>query len=114
SDRTPWRGRYCRPACRYGRSWLRPPTLLGALDHLTLERSDRCRRVQPLGAGLGAVENGVAAIEAERVLEIVEPLAGPLVAGVLDPAIGLEQNGRPKIAVAVPPVGRASRRAAGA
>ena len=89
-------------------------SLLGALDHLALERGDGCRRVQPFGAGLGAVQDGVAAIEAERVLEVVKPLAGPLVAAVFDPAVGLKQDGRAEIAVAVPPVRRAGGRAAGA
>jgi len=32
----------------------------------------------------------VTAIEPERIFEIVEPLAGALVAAVFDPALGLE------------------------
>src|SRR5204862_379576 len=76
--------------------------------HQLLDLGDRLGRVEALGAGLGAVHDGVAAVEAERVLERVEPLAGPLVAAVGDPAIGLQQHGRPEIALAVPPVGGAA------
>ena len=56
----------------------------------------------------------MAAIEPEGIFELVEPLAGALVAAVLDPAIGLQQDGRAKIAVAVPPIRRTGCRAAGA
>ena len=49
----------------------------------------------------------MAAIEAERVFQPIEPLARRLVAGVDQPAIGLEQHGRAEIALAVPPIARA-------
>src|SRR5579872_2961813 len=84
------------------------------LDHLQLELGDRFRRVEALRAGLGTVHDGVAAIEAERILEIVEPLTGGLIAAVLHPAIGLQKSRRAEIAVAVPPIARAGGRAAGA
>ena len=51
-----------------------------ALDHHLLDLGDRLRRVQILRAGLGAVHDGVAAIEPERIFELVEPLAGGFVA----------------------------------
>ena len=38
--------------------------------------------VEALRAGRGAIQDGVAAVEPERVFEIVEPLAGCLVAAV--------------------------------
>ena len=82
-------------------------------DHL-LGLGDRLRRVEPLGADVGAVHDRVAAIEPERVLELVEPFAGRLVAAVGEPAIGLEQHRRPEELVAVPPIARAAGRAAGA
>src|SRR5262245_29985748 len=85
-----------------------------APDQPPLERSNRRCRVQPLGAGLGAVEDGVAAVEPERVLELIEALARALVPAVLDPAVRLQQDGRAEITVAVPPIGRAGGRAAGA
>src|SRR3984885_9029567 len=60
------------------------------LDHLQLEFGDCLGGVQSLRAGLGAVHDGVAAIEPERILEIVEPFTGGFVAAVLDPAGGLQ------------------------
>src|SRR5437899_2208096 len=84
------------------------------LDHLQLEFGNCLGRIEALRAGLGAVHDGVATIEPERVLEIVEPLAGGFVAAVLDPARRLQQRGRSQEALAVPPIARARRRAAGA
>jgi hypothetical protein len=52
------------------------------------------------------------AIEPERVLESVEAFAGPLIATVDEPAMGLQQDRRSEIAVRVPPVARAGGRAA--
>src|SRR3546814_20635375 len=54
----------------------------------------------------------VAAIEAERIFEIVEPLTGHLVATVGEPAIRLEQNRGAEELVLVPPIDRARGRAA--
>src|SRR6266852_6850117 len=45
--------------------------------------------IESFGAGLGAIHNGVAAIEAEWVLQVVKPVAGCLVTAVDDPAVGL-------------------------
>src|SRR6185312_10401926 len=84
------------------------------LDHLQLELRDGLRRVEALRARLGAVHDGVAAVEPERVFEVVETFAGGLIAGIRDPAVRLQQRGGPKVAVAVPPVARARGRAAGA
>src|SRR6185312_11830075 len=64
------------------------------LDQHLLDLGDRLRRVEALRAGLGAVHDGVAAVEPERILEIVEPLALGLVAAVGQPAIGLQQDRR--------------------
>src|SRR5205823_14370252 len=61
-----------------------------------------------------AIHDGVAAIEPERVLEIVEPLAGSLIAAIGDPARRLQQRGRTEKTFAVPPIARARGRAAGA
>jgi hypothetical protein len=46
----------------------------------------------------------VTAIEAKRILEIVEPFAGVLIATIGQPAIGLQQRGGTKIAFRIPPV----------
>src|ERR1700704_6064611 len=76
------------------------------LDHLLLDLGDRLRRIEMLRAGVGAIHDGVAAIEPERILEIVEPLAGRLVAAIGDPALRLQQHRGAEEALAVPPVAR--------
>src|SRR6266851_38426 len=83
-----------------------------AFGHHSLGVGNRSRRVEPFWAGLGAVHDGVAAVEPERVLEPVEALAGALVAAVGEPPIGLQQDRRTEITVLVPPVARAGGRAA--
>src|SRR5712691_3043974 len=97
-------------AKRDGRSMTRDRARAGLhlpLDHLLLDLGDCLGRIEVLRAGVRAVHDGVAAIEPERVLEIVEPLAGRLVAAVDDPALRLQQCSRPEEALAVPPVARA-------
>src|SRR6202012_5270130 len=84
------------------------------LDHHLLDFADRFRRVQALGAGIGAIYDGVAAIEAERIFQIVQALAGFLVAAVDEPAVGLQARRRAAMAVAGPPIARARGRAGGA
>src|SRR5262245_7016294 len=84
------------------------------LDHLQLEPGDCFRGIESLRARLGAVHDGVAAIETERVLEIVKPLAGGFIARIRDPARRLQQRGRAEEAVAVPPIAWGGGRAAGA
>src|SRR5262249_57543347 len=63
------------------------------LDHQLLDFRYGLGGIESLGAGLRAVHNGMAAIEAERVFEIVEPVTSRLVSAVDDPAIGLQQRG---------------------
>src|SRR5690606_2023525 len=70
--------------------------------------------VEPLRAGPRAVHDGVAAVELERVLEVVESRTGVFVAGVDDPAVGLEQDRGAEVAIAVPQVAGARGAAAGA
>src|SRR5215471_17268245 len=77
------------------------------LDQLELEFGDRLGGIETLRTGLGAVHDRVAAVEPERVLEIVEPLAGGFIAAVFDPAGGLQQRGRSQKSFAVPPIARA-------
>src|SRR5690348_2162200 len=72
----------------------------------------RASRVEPFRAGPGAVHDGVAAVETERVLEPVEAVTGALIPAVGKPAVRLQQDRRAKIAILVPPVARARRRAA--
>ena len=57
------------------------------LDEHLLDLGDGLGGVEALRAGLGAIQDGVAAVEPERVLKVVEPLAACLVAAVYDPAV---------------------------
>src|SRR4051794_2295873 len=83
-----------------------------SFDQLQLQFGDGFGRVETLRAGFGAVHDGVAAVEPERVFEIVEPLAGRFVTRVFHPARRLQQRGGAEEAFAVPPVARARGRAA--
>jgi len=80
---------------------------LGDAGQKFLDLGDGFARVQTLGAGLGAVHDGVAAIDRERVLQLVQALGGMLITGVDDPAVGLHEHGGAEVLVAVPPIGRA-------
>ena len=82
------------------------------LDHHLLDLADRFRGVQTLGAGVGTVHDGVAAIEPEGVFQIVQTLAGLLVAGVGQPPIRLQEDGGAQVLLRVPPVRGARGRAA--
>src|SRR4051794_41599563 len=77
------------------------------LDHHALDLGDGLGGVEALGAGLGAIHDGMAAVEPERILEIIEAVTGRLVAAVLQPAVGLKQRGRTEEAPPVPPITRA-------
>ena len=76
------------------------------LDHRLLDLGDGLAGIQPLGARPRAVENGVAPIEPERILETIQPLPRCLIAAVGQPALGLKQNGRAEEAIRVPPMAR--------
>jgi hypothetical protein len=82
--------------------------------HSLLDLGNGLSRIEVLRADLGAVHDGVAPVELEGVVEVVQPLRRHLVAGILDPPVGLHQNGRSQVLVGVPPVGRTGSRAAGA
>jgi hypothetical protein len=47
-------------------------------QHL-LDLGDGLAGIEALRTGPGAIENGVASVQPERIFEVVEPLAGPLV-----------------------------------
>ena len=83
-------------------------------SHALLDLRDRQRRVETLGAGTRAVEDGVAAVQTHAVVERVLALRRLLVTRVGDPAVRLQQHGRAEVLFAVPPVGRARGAAAGA
>lgn len=80
-------------------------------QHL-LNLRNRAGRVQTLRAGPRAVQNGVATVHAHAVIQRVLALGGLLVAGVGQPAVRLEKDGRAEVLLAVPPVRRARCRAA--
>ncbi len=85
-------GRLSDPFLRAAFCTAREPSPLSntSLNHQLLELCDGFGRVQALRTRLGAVQNGVAAIEPERVLKGVEALASGLVSRVVHPAIGLQ------------------------
>ncbi len=85
-----------------------------SLHHQLLDRGNRLGRIEALGTGARAVHDSVAAVQLELAFQIVQARTGILVARVEDPAIGLQQNRRTEVLVTVPPVARATRRAAGA
>src|ERR1700692_1325140 len=83
-----------------------------AFGHHPLGIGNRTRRVEPFRAGIGAVHDGVAAIETERILEPGEALAGMLIPTVDQPPMRLQQDRWAQIAILVPPITRARRRTA--
>src|SRR5215469_3864662 len=56
----------------------------------------------------------MAAIEAKRVLQLIEPLPGGLIPTIDDPPIGRQESGRSQEAITVPPVAGAGGGATGA
>src|SRR5579875_61645 len=86
--------------------------LAAAFDQPLLDLRNGLAWVQSLGTGAGAIQNGVATVEPKWVFQAVQPFFHRFVATVGEPAPSLEKHGRPKKAIAVPPVARAARRAA--
>src|SRR3546814_17505238 len=78
------------------------------LHHQLLDLRDRLGRVQALRASARAIHDGVAAVQLERLFQIVQALAGSFVARVADPAVGLQQDRRAEVLLAVPPETRAT------
>src|SRR5262245_60802204 len=65
-----------------------------SLDHHALDLGDSLGRIETLRTGFGAIHDGVAAVEAERIFEIVEAPSRRLVPAVPEPAMGLQPRGR--------------------
>jgi len=86
--------------------------LHGTLYHQFLDLAYGARRIEVLGTGVHAVHDAMTAEQAVRILEVVEPLSGSLVAAVGDETIGLKQPGRADELVRIPPERRAGGRAA--
>src|SRR5581483_1874244 len=83
------------------------------LHHHLLYLGDRLGWIQVLGAHVRAVHDGVTAIQAEGIFQLVEPRASGLVATIDDPPVRSQQSGGSEEAIAVPPVAGAGRGAAG-
>jgi len=81
--------------------------------HQFFDLRDGQARVQALWANFGAVHDGVATVDREVVVELVESLFGELVTRVDDPPVGLQQHSRAQVLVRVPPVRRTRSRTAG-
>ena len=84
------------------------------MGHSLLDLCNGLTGIEMLRANLGAVHDGVAPVELEGIVEVVQALRRHLVAGILDPSVGLHEDGRSQVLIGVPPVGRTGRRAAGA
>ena len=80
--------------------------------HLHFNLRDRLARVEVLRAGLAAVHDRLAAVDLEGVVEELETLGRLRVAAVGEPAVRLQEDGRPEVLVRVPPVRGARGRAA--
>ena len=84
------------------------PRAVSALNdpfhHHAFDMGNRFGRVQTLRAGLGAVHDGVATVELERIFQFVQTLAGRFVATVDNPPVRMQKGSWPQIPVTVPPV----------
>src|SRR6476659_5170024 len=78
-------------------------------QHHLLDLTDRLGRIQTLRARARAIHDGVAAIELEGILKVVEPLARVFVARIHEPTVRLQQDGGTEVSVAIPPVTGACR-----
>mmetsp|Transcript_51786 Transcript_51786/g.144705 ORF Transcript_51786/g.144705 Transcript_51786/m.144705 type:complete len:271 (+) Transcript_51786:230-1042(+) len=75
---------------------------------------DGLRRVQALGATVGAIHDAMASVELHGVVDPRQALLRVLVPRVCDPAVRLHQNGGSQVVLGVPPVGGAGGHAASA
>lgn len=82
----------------------------GVANHQLLHLSNCCRRIQSLGAGLGAVHDGVAAVERPLITQLTQPLLLKVITRIHYPPVGLHDDGRSEVLVSVPPVARACGR----
>ena len=61
-------------------------------------------RVQVLGARLGAVQDTVASVQLEGIIQCLKTLFGKLITRVINPAEGLLKYSRSEVFLRVPPV----------
>jgi|SRR5688500_1625232 len=95
-------GAICRFTCDSHRS----------LNEQFLDRRDRPSRIQSLWAGARAVEYCVATVELVRIFQLIQSLAGRLIATIAEPSIRLKEDGGAEKPICVPPVTWATRRTA--
>ena len=60
--------------------------------HRRLDSRNGLRRIEALGAAVGTVHDGMAAVEFEGIVERMESLLGGAITAVLQPALGLKQH----------------------
>src|SRR5581483_769727 len=85
-----------------------------ALDQKLADVPDRLRGIEPLRTDFRAVHDGMAAEQLVRIFQVVQALAGRLVARVGDESVRPQERRRAHELVRVPPERRALRRAAAA
>src|ERR1700679_2141242 len=77
---------------------------MAAMSHHLLDLADGLGGIQILRARLGAIHDGMAAVQPKWILELVETLAGSLVAAIDAPAVSGQQRRGSQVTVAVPPI----------
>ena len=70
-----------------------------------LDLRDGLARVESLWADLCAVHDGLAPVELEGLVQLLQSLIRGLVSAIDDPPVGLEEDGGTEVLVRVPPVG---------
>jgi len=79
-------------------------SLLGDTSQELLDLGDGSAGVEALGAGLGAVHDGVTSVDTEGISEPVQSLCLLSISAVNDPSVGLHQNSWTQISISIPPV----------
>src|SRR5688572_17709737 len=96
-------GRRHSPYCRSPGGGPAPGGSYRPFHQQILDLADRLRRVESLRTDIDAIHDRVAPEQPVRVLQVVEPLVGRLVARICNEAIGLEQTRRADELVGIPP-----------
>ena len=82
------------------------------MSQLLLDLGNGLARIQVLGTDLGTVHNGMTTVQFKGVVQILQSLFCLAIAGILNPPVGLHQDGRSQVLVGVPPVTGTGRRTA--
>lgn len=70
-------------------------------------------RIQILWTNLGTIHYGVTQMQVEGIIQLSQPFIPKVIPQVLDPTVGLHEDGWSEAFVCVPPVQEASHGAAG-